>query len=63
MLSLRQATAVCGPAVCPVGKKRPRNTRMLGGERYRGDIHVSTLFEPSRPITFGVRFLVDDAQV
>jgi hypothetical protein len=46
-----------------MGEDRPCDTRMLGSERYRGDIHVSTLFEPSRPITFGVRFLVDDAQV
>src|SRR5256885_14117101 len=50
-------------SLCPMGEHRPRNTRMLGGERHRGHIHVSTLLEPSRPITLGVRFLVDDAQV
>jgi hypothetical protein len=34
-----------------------------GGKRYRGDVHMATLLQPSRPITFGVRFLVDNAQV
>src|SRR5256885_12916997 len=37
-------------SLCPMGEHRPRNTRMLGGERHRGHIHVSTLLEPSRPI-------------
>ena len=36
---------------------------MLGSGRHRGDIHVPALLEPSQPITFGVRLLVDDAQI
>ena len=36
---------------------------MLGGERHSGDIHVPTLLQPPRPLTFGVRLLVDDTQI
>lgn len=30
---------------------------------HRSDIHVPALLEPSRPITLGVHFFVDDAQI
>src|SRR5439155_3252967 len=52
-----------GSIVCAVGEDRPGDARMFGGQRNRGDIHVSTLLQSSRPGTLGVRFLVDDAQV
>jgi len=35
-----------GSILCSMGKDRPRNTCMLCSERYGGDVHVPTLFEP-----------------
>jgi hypothetical protein len=46
-----------------MGKDRPGDTRMLGGESDGGHVHVSTLLQPSRPGALGIRFLVNDAQV
>jgi hypothetical protein len=46
-----------------MGEDRPSNARMLGGERHGSDIHMPTLLQPSCPLSFGVRLLVDDTQM
>jgi hypothetical protein len=56
----RSALCARGSILCSVGKDRPRNTCMFGGQCHSDDVHMPTLFQSSRPITLGVRLFVDN---
>ena len=46
-----------------MGQQRPSDARVFRGERDRGDVHMSPLFQPACPSALGIGFTVDHAKI